>query len=193
MFRENGSTSVTEYFVLRDSTTHAPKTDVTIADIDIYYQPSGAAQSAKADLTALDAADSAWDDNKGYHCGNGVYRIDWPNAAFDGGIDTEVILIVVCSGVDTEYLRVQLTASIGVTSSINDASATATSFVTNLASTDDDAYNGMFLQMTSGDYKGFTRPISDYDGSTKTITLSTALPAAPADASSFVILGGYVE
>ena len=85
MILANGSTDVTTYFVLRDSTTHAPKADVTITDIDVYYQEEGAAQAAKVDLTALAAADSAHADSKGYHCGNSLYRIDWPDAAFDGG------------------------------------------------------------------------------------------------------------
>ena len=103
-----GSTDVTMYFVMRDSTNHAPKTDATITNIDVYYQEQGAAQSAKADLTALAAADSAHADNKGYHCGNGLYRIDWPDAAFDGGAGKSVIFVVVCTGCDTIYREVQL-------------------------------------------------------------------------------------
>ena len=109
MIVANGSTSVSTYFVLRDSTNHAPKTDVDITDIDLYYQLPGAAQSAKVDATALAAADSAWDDNKAYHVGNGLYRIDWPDTCFDGGVGTKCILIVVCSGVDTTFLEVELT------------------------------------------------------------------------------------
>lgn len=188
-FVENGATDVVTYFCLRDSTNHAPKTDVTITDIDLYYQPEGAAQSAKADATALAAADSAHADNKAYHCGNGIYRIDWPDAAFDGGSGTEVVLIAVCSGVDDTHLRVALTPSIGVTSTVNDASATTTSFVTNLASTTDNFYNNAFLLFTSGALKGQCREISDYDGSSKTITLATALTSAPADTVEFVIVG----
>lgn len=125
----NGSTDVTTYFVLRDSTNHAPKTDVTVSDLDLYYQEQGAAQAAKADATALAAADSAHADNKAYHCGNGIYRVDWPDAAFDGGVGKEVVLIVVCSGCDTVYERILLsppanTVSIegtGATDQIRDA------------------------------------------------------------------------
>jgi len=117
----NGSTDVTTYFVLRDSTNHAPKTDVTITDIDVYYQEQGATQAAKADLTALAAANSAHADNKGYHCGNAVYRIDWPDAAFDGGVGKEVILIVVCTGCDTIYQRVLLSPPANVVSIDNNA------------------------------------------------------------------------
>ena len=121
--RPNGATDVTEYFVMRDSTTHAPKTDVTITDIDIYYQEQGAAQSAKADLTALAAANSAHADNKGYHCGNAVYRIDWPDAAFDGGAGKSVILIVVCTGCDTIYREIQLSPPVDIIAISGDSTA----------------------------------------------------------------------
>ena len=118
-----GSTDVSLYFVMRDSTTHAPKTDATITDIDIYYQEQGAAQSDKADLTALAAADSAHADNKGYHCGNGLYRIDWPDAAFDGGLSKTVLLIVVCAGCDTIYREIQLSPPVDVASVSGDSTA----------------------------------------------------------------------
>lgn len=104
----NGTADVTTYFVLRDSTNHAPKTDVTITDIDLYYCEQGAAMAAKVDATALAAADSAHADNKAYHVGQGLYRIDWPDTCFDGGVGKIVNLIVVCTGVDTTFLEVEL-------------------------------------------------------------------------------------
>ncbi len=112
MIVANGATDVTTYWVLRDSTLHAPKTDVTVTDIDLYYVEQGAAISAKADATALAAADSAHADNKAFHVGQGLYRIDWPDAAFDGGVGKHVILIVVCSGVDTTYLEIELSPAV---------------------------------------------------------------------------------
>jgi hypothetical protein len=112
MIVANGATDVTTYWVLRDSTLHAPKTDVTVTDIDLYYVEQGAAISAKADATALAAADSAHADNKAFHVGQGLYRIDWPDAAFDGGVGKHVILIVVCSGVDTTFLEVELSPAV---------------------------------------------------------------------------------
>jgi hypothetical protein len=112
MIVANASTDVTTYFVLRDSTNHAPATGITITDIDLYYVESGAAISAKADATALAAADSAHSDNTAFHVGQGLYRIDWPDAAFDGGVGKHVILIVVCSGVDTTYLEIELSPAV---------------------------------------------------------------------------------
>lgn len=108
MIVPNGSTDVTTYFVLRNSTNHAPKTDVTITDIDLYYVEELTAISSKADATALDAANSAHADNKAFHVGQGMYRIDWPDAAFDSGVGKKVTLIVVCTGVDTTFLEVEL-------------------------------------------------------------------------------------
>lgn len=108
MIVPNGSTDVTTYFVLRDSTNHAPKTDVTITDIDLYYVEELTAISSKVDATALDAANSAHADNKAYHVGQGMYRVDWPDAAFDSGVGKKVTLIVVCTGVDTTFLEVEL-------------------------------------------------------------------------------------
>jgi len=116
MIVANGSTDVTTYFVLRDSTNHAPKTDVTITDIDLYYLEQGAAMAAKVDATALAAADSAHADNKGYHCGQGLYRIDWPDTCFDGGVGKRVYLIVVCTGVDTTFLEVELSPNVNTNS-----------------------------------------------------------------------------
>ena len=107
----NGTTDVTTYFVLRDSTNHAPKTDVTVTDIDLYYVEELAAISSKVDATALAAADSAHSDNKAYHVGQGLYRIDWPDTCFNGGVGKKCILIVVCSGVDTTFLEVELTGT----------------------------------------------------------------------------------
>lgn len=116
MIVANGSTDVTTYFVLRDSTNHAPKTDVTVTDIDLYYLEQGAAMAAKVDATALDAADSAHADNKGYHCGHGLYRIDWPDEAFNGGVGKRAYLIVVCTGVDTTFLEVELSPNVNTNS-----------------------------------------------------------------------------
>ena len=127
--RANGATDVSEYFVIRDSTNHAPKTDVTITDIDIYYQEQGAAQSAKADLTALDAADSAHADNKGYNCGNALYRVDFPDAAFDGGAGKTVILVVVCTGCDTIYREILLSPPVGAAASVTGAVGSVTGAV----------------------------------------------------------------
>lgn len=128
MILQNGSTNVSTYFVLRDSTNHAPKTDVTVTDIDLYYVESGAAISAKTDCTALDAADSLHADGGAFHVGKGIYRIDWPDAAFDGGAAKQVILIAECTGVDTTFLEVELSPPIDADGTFDRASSLTLSF-----------------------------------------------------------------
>lgn len=79
---KNDEDDITTYFVLRD-TSGDPCDALTVTNIDLYYQEYQLAQAAKVDATALAAADTAHTDNKVFHCGNGVYRVDWPDTAFD--------------------------------------------------------------------------------------------------------------
>ena len=103
-----GSEDVKTYFCLRLAATGVAIAAPTITDIDLYYTRSGAAQAAKVDATALAAADSAHADNKAFAVGQGVLRVDWPDAAFAAGV-REVILTVVYATAFTENLRVDLT------------------------------------------------------------------------------------
>lgn len=74
-----------------------------------------------------------------------------------------------------------------VPSSVNDAGATITSFVSALTEATDDHYNGRIIVFTSGDVAGQATDITDYTGATKTITM-TALTEAPANSVTFVIV-----
>lgn len=107
-----GSTDVTTYFVLRTAADGLEKTGATITDIDLQYVRSGAAPVAKVDATALAATDSAHADNKAIEVDGtdqpGLYRVDWPDAAFAAGA-REVILTVKLATCFTENLRVDLT------------------------------------------------------------------------------------
>jgi hypothetical protein len=69
-----------------DSTTGAPKTGLVAAGMDIKYHRAGAAAVAitEVDLTALTDAHS---DGGVFEIGNGVYRLDVPDAAFATGVD----------------------------------------------------------------------------------------------------------
>ena len=73
-----------------------------------------------------------------------------------------------------------------VLTAVNDASATITSFVTDLTETTNDHYNGRIITFTSGNLAGQATDITDYDGTTKAVTV-TALTEAPADNDQFVI------
>lgn len=114
----NGATSVITYFHLRGTDDGLGEDGLTVTDFDITYTEEQAA-AVKADITAAHgAATDAWDDLEAYEMdatnAPGLYRIDWQNAAFDGGVGKVVILTVKCAGVFTESLRVQLSPSVDV-------------------------------------------------------------------------------
>lgn len=75
------------------------------------------------------------------------------------------------------------------TSAVNDASATATAFVTNLAEATTDHFQNMICVFTDGALQYQPRKISAYNGTTKQITVSTAYTDAPGDTDEFAILG----
>lgn len=84
-----GSTDQSIYFVLLDATTGAPATGLTIANLDATYTRTRAT-AVKNDLTALGAANSAHSDNQAIEVdatnAPGLYRIDFPDAAFASGV-----------------------------------------------------------------------------------------------------------
>lgn len=107
-----GSTDVTTYVVLRLAADGTEATGLTIANIDLQYCRSGTAPAAKVDATALAATNTAHTDNYGIEIDAtdqpGLYRIDWPDAAFAAGV-REVVLSVKCATAFTEHIRVNLT------------------------------------------------------------------------------------
>ena len=80
---------------------------------------------------------------------------------------------------------------ISVEGSVNDSSATTTTFVSNLTETTDGFYHDKVIVFISGDLAGQARHIETYTGSTKSITVSTAFTSAPADADEFLILATH--
>lgn len=83
-----GSTDQSIEFVLLDATTGEPVTGLTIADLDATYTRTRSA-AVKNDLTALGAANSAHADNQAIQIdatnAPGLYRVDFPDAAFASG------------------------------------------------------------------------------------------------------------
>lgn len=73
-------------------------------------------------------------------------------------------------------------------STVNDASATTTNFVTALTETTDDYYNQKVITFIDGNLSGQSRVISDYNGTTKTITVDEAFTEAPANGVGFIVL-----
>lgn len=73
-------------------------------------------------------------------------------------------------------------------STVNDASATTTSFVTALTETTPDFYNQKVITFIDGNLSGQSRVISDYNGTAKTITVDEAFTEAPANGNGFIVL-----
>ena len=107
---ESGATDVITYFVMRDRAADTVDTGVTIANLVMYYVEDQAAISADVFAQAHGAVTDAHTDGECIHIGNGVYRVDWPDDAFDGGIGKRVQLIVIDgdAGAFTEIMQVQL-------------------------------------------------------------------------------------
>jgi len=87
----------------------------------------------------------------------------------------------------------QINALQQVDGTVNDAGATATSFITDLASSVDNFYNDSMLVFNSGALTGQVRAITDYVGATKTITLEEALTSAPVNGVEFSIISMHIH
>lgn len=108
---KKGSTDITTYVFIADSADGSPETGITITDLDLQYVRLGAAPSAKVDATALAATDSAHGDNQAIEIDAtdqpGLYRVDWPDAAFVAGVDG-VVLTVKGTGFHPSHMEIQL-------------------------------------------------------------------------------------
>lgn len=113
---KEAATNVTTYFQLKnlDGTDATGK---TITAFDLSYTRSGAEESVKVDATALASASAAHADNKMFEVDStdspGKHRIDWPDAAFAGGV-REVLLTVKHVDIGTTTLRVLIDAPVNV-------------------------------------------------------------------------------
>lgn len=87
----------------------------------------------------------------------------------------------------------QTTAFQQIDSTVVDASATTTTFVTGLTSSVDNFYNDSMLVFTDGALAGQVRAIYDYIGATKTIILEEALTSAPVNGVAFAIVSLHIH
>ena len=87
----------------------------------------------------------------------------------------------------------QTTAFQQIDSTVIDAAATTTTFITGLTSSVDDFYNDSMLVFTDGALAGQVRAIYDYIGATKTIILEEALTSAPVNGVAFAIVSLHIH
>lgn len=107
---KKGATDQSLYFKMVDSAAGTPKTGLTIASMDATYVRNRAA-AVKNDLTALSAANDPHADNQAIQVdattAPGLYRVDFPDAAFASGSD-KVILSITCTGCDPAMKEIEL-------------------------------------------------------------------------------------
>jgi hypothetical protein len=110
---KHGATDQSFYFKLVDSAAGTPETGLTIANIDATYVRTRAA-AVKNDLTALGSVNAAHADNQAIEVdatnAPGLYRVDFPDAAFASGAD-KVILSITCAGCDPAMKEIELVAN----------------------------------------------------------------------------------
>ena len=111
----NDSTSVSLYVVIQDSSGD-PNTGVTITDLDFFWIEQGAAVESDITITALSAADAVYATGQAIHVQSGMYRVDFPDDCFNGGIGKQVQLIVDDTGTSnrTAFLTVMLSPQVDV-------------------------------------------------------------------------------
>jgi len=89
-----GATDVSIYFHLTDADTGlAYTTTGSPAALSLICQRPGEQQVSSQVAAALAAADSPHADNHVFHCGGGLWRCDYPDAAFAAGADRAVLMV----------------------------------------------------------------------------------------------------
>lgn len=133
----------------------------------------------------------------GIHASAGAGGVDIRGAitgSITGSLSGSVASVTARVTANTDQIAADGTAAInlsdgadGLVPSTCAAGSSATVIQTNLTQTVTDLFNGAAFILTSGTYAGARSAIVGYNGSTKAITVSPALPGAPASTDKFVI------
>jgi len=111
-----GATSQSIAVVIYNSDGDPNTAGATIANLDLYVLLDGHAMSAKTDLVALAADHTAWTSGRAYHQGQGLYRVDIPDANLANAAGSLLTYLVVdaVSHNRTAYYEVQLSPPVDV-------------------------------------------------------------------------------
>jgi hypothetical protein len=149
--------------------------------------------TTNTDMRGTDNANTVVPDNTGIAANgtaisnlNDINATDVENAVWDASLSSHN-----AGGTTGKSLKQIKEGTITIESSINDTAATTISFVTSLTETTTSYYSNKIMVFTSGNLSGQARIITDYNGTTKTITLEEPLTSAPADGSQFLILATH--
>lgn len=174
--RKKGTATYPIYFRMMDSTAHyTPKTG--LAPTVTLSKNGAAAAAASGAVTEIGTT--------------GVYVL--AGHAADRDTTGSVLLHAVSAGADNcdvLYDVVEYDPMVPYDSGavVADAGNGAATFMTNLSSATDDKYINRWLKMTSGPISGEQRRISDYNGTTKVVTLSSAFTDTPGATETFILL-----
>jgi hypothetical protein len=167
------------------------------------YNPASVAVGANTTTppTVGAIADQVWDEARSGHVTAGTFG-EKVNAELDSAATAALVDLIwdepltgATHNVATssgKRLR-QSTAFQQIDSTVIDASATTTTFITGLDSAVDDFYNDSMLVFTDGALAGQVRSIVDYVGATKTIILEEALTSAPVNGVAFTIVSLHIH
>lgn len=184
-----GSTDRSVYLRALDSTDGTPETGIAYntSGISLYYRRDGAAATAITPAT-LAALTTGHTDGGVKHVGDGIFRLDVPDAAWAAGSET-VVIGGGATGMIFKEVEIQLAYT---PQSIRTATATAggasTITLDASASSGNDFYVGQIVQILAGTGAGQARIVTGYVGSTKVATVDTAWATNPASGSLFAIL-----
>jgi hypothetical protein len=149
--------------------------------------------ASNTDMRGTDGANTVAPDNTGIAANgtaisnlNDINATDVENAVWDASLSSHN-----AGGTTGKSLKQIKEGTITIESSINDTAATTTAFVTSLTEPTTSYYSNKIMVFTSGNLSGQARIITDYNGTTKTITLEEPLTSAPADGDQFLILATH--
>jgi hypothetical protein len=167
------------------------------------YNPASVAVGANTTTppTVGAIADQVWDEARSGHVTAGTFG-EKVNAELDSAATAALVDLIwdepltgATHNVATsagKRLR-QTTAFQQIDSTVIDASATTTTFITGLDSAVDDFFNDSMLVFTDGALAGQVRAIYDYIGATKTIILEEPLTSAPVNGVAFTIVSLHIH
>jgi len=118
-----------------------PNTSITVTTLNMFYVEDGATSVSVGACSDLTAENAAHTDGGAYEIGtSGLYRFDFPDAAFDGGINKRVTLWITddITGTRNSYLTVMLSPPVNIDAidSNNLASQNAHAFYGNVGAGD---------------------------------------------------------
>lgn len=155
--------------------------------------------AALNDPTAAAIADAVWDEAAGDHTAAGSFG-EQAGTDIDAILDdtgTSGVALAGTPGVNVTQIsgssdaadNLEKSALAIVVFTVNDATPATTGFITNLTEATNDHYNGRYIVGAGSGEACFGQltKITNYDGGTKTITV-TAMTNAPANGDTFVML-----